>query len=452
MNLSNIEKSNASSQFIGDISQDIKTAVDRAFSKFAGSGGRAVVADGKTELDAKMAQDHIAAGHTFAILNARAGQLSTVFPGTGIAVPQDVALFAVKRLEIPGHQNRYHTIVTMVSHPESVKVELTVSSADGSIENQNPSTPSLSVESIAEALAQHVAQTSQLDSSLIPPNGACFGILTFTFPWSGIQGQPSWAEARGAQQTYSFSTTQSYYVYYANGDGENPPLYVILMTQSGNASPAQNGAGGLCSNSSNERAYVLATNSFASYVKHGDVTLVAQSPSATTSTPVTSNVSYPMTVMAQGPGGMVSTAFTAASSDQTGNPDWGVYQLGGLGSNAGWVYYNFTGWNASTQTVSNFPQWWNEIYDSNGYVVQLDSQCMNGGSFNAKAIWTIPQNKNNQAPLKFQLNIVNTLTLVGFANSEGTGNGYSQMGQNSVSKGSETPTWDLVALTRSQQS
>src|SRR5262249_28454562 len=152
-------------------------------------------------------------------------------------------------------------------------------------------------------------------------------------------------------------------------------------------------------------------------------------PSATTTTPVTDTIDYPMTVMALSGGGKISTPFTATITTNTDNPDWGVSQSGNPAANeAAWMYYNLTGWNASTQTPDNFGQWWAQMYGTDDNVNTLDSQCLNGASFHAEAVWTIPQNQNNQGPLNVQLQYTNTLMLEGFVNCDNSGDGHHEVG------------------------
>ncbi|WP_217589013.1 hypothetical protein [Burkholderia sp. GbtcB21] len=440
MNQLRNEAGRTSVEFMDGVSGGLRVAIYHTLSSI-GAVEQVVVADGHAGFDEQRARDALSAGHSFVILDAKAGQLSTVFRGTGITVPQDVALFAVQRREIPGHKDRYHTAVTIVPHEDSIMFR------------ESGSRPLLPVEQVAHAIAQHVAEPAQLDTNLIPPTGAYFHILTYTFQKGPAPISTSNTGSGPFSQPYSIRNTHNYYIYYANGDGQDP-YYLIFLDLNSNCVP---GVGGIY-NRDWGRGAGLTTNTVSSTVLDGSLSLVDLSPDGTTGSPVTTAVDYQITVMADDGGGSTSTPFTISKSVQTSNDNWGVGQTGVQSNNeAAWTYYENGLWSALSQTPDNFDSWkWN-LYAPDGssgdiqyYKVRpLDAQFNNGVSGETMALWTIPQNSGNQSPLNCQLHFKHEF-LVELINSTNwtTPTLYSW----TVSNEWDVPAWDLVALTGSPQS
>lgn len=439
MNLSRNEANRASIEFIDGVSPDFRTSIEHALSS-VGATAHVVVADGHAGFDEKRAHDALSAGHSFVILHAKPGQLGTVFPGTGITVPENAALFAVQRREIPGHKDRYHTTVTVVPHGDSITL---MGSSGGSTEREIGSTPSVPIERIVHAIAQHVAEPTQLDSDLIPPTGACYGIVTYNF-----NKGPTAISDKIAQQ-YSVRNTHNYYIYYANGDG-HAPYYVILLDLNGNCTPAVGGTMTL----DDRKGSGLVTNTVSSTVLDGSLSLTALSPNSTTSSPVGTSISYPITVMAQGNGGLQSTPFTIQRDVGTPNDKWGVAQTGVQANNeAAWTYYENGLWNAFTQTPSNFDSWKWQVFVSDGgryYKVRdLDTQFNSGVSLETMAVWTIPQNPGNQSPLNCQLHYKHEFLVEFFDSVDWV---TPSLWANTVTNEWDVPAWDLVKVTGSDKS
>lgn len=436
--------------FIGHIDTDISKAIEHALGRTRISGAHsALVIGGGAPFDIAGARRVLHEGGTVAILNARAGDLGDLYPGTGCEAPCDLALFAVRRVPIHGHSGRAHTIVTMLPDAALLQAQGEAVGEDGSVTPAAQAPLAWTPATIADELKRHLEEENVLDASLIPPTGAYYGTVTYNFPWSNTLTQSMWTTASGTTQTFAARVSQTYYVYFANGASQ-APQYVILMVQQGTASPSLTGTAGLCCYTNGERVFALGTNTLSATVVSGALSLVSMSPSATSTTPVTDTITYPMTVMAFSGGGRVSTEFTAQIGASTDNPDWGVTQTGNPAANeAAWMYYNITGWNASTQTPSNFGQWWAQMYGDGDSVNTLDSQCLNGASFHTLAVWTIPQNPNNAAPLNAQMGFKNTLVFEGFVNCDNSGNGHHQIGWASWWLPSTLPLWDLVAITGS---
>jgi hypothetical protein len=113
------------------------------------------------------------------------------------------------------------------------------------------------------------------------------------------------------------------------------------------------------------------------------------------------------------------------------------------------MYYNNSGWDAATQTYDNFNQWWSQMYGDSDRVINLAAQSLNGASFHAVALWTIPQNQNNQSPLNAQLLYEFSVDLDGFVNTANSGDGHHELGGYTIPNVLPLPQWDLVAITRS---
>ncbi|KVT57079.1 hypothetical protein [Burkholderia ubonensis] len=455
MNLTRNEASRASIEFTDGVSLEFQTAIEHALAS-VGATDHVVVADGHAGVDEKRAHDALLAGHSFVILHAKAGQLTKVLPGTGITVPEDAALFAVKRREIPGHPNRFHTTVTVVPHADAMSVTKGKAGKEGRAEQKKVSSPAAQIESIADTIAWHVAQPSQLDSGLYPPNKANFGVVTQNcsqsyddlYIWD-------WTNGNGDSQTASVRTTQNYYIYYANGAGQ-PPYYVILLDQNGTAAPGSGGAQGLATYQDGVKAFGLGTTVLSSTILIGSLSLAQLSPGASTSSPVETTIDYPITVMADnGHGGTVSTPFTIYKDVYNPNDKWGVTQTGNQAANeAAWEYYENSAWDALTQTPDSFFYWSGQMYSgdfNSGSVVGFDAQCINGVNYETMALWTIPANPGNQGPLDCQLAFNQSILVEGFANPDATGNGHHQIEWWTCASSWSFDVWDLVTITGSKQ-
>lgn len=439
-------------KIIGNVADEVHTAIERVVRphlQTESKESQLLVYDGASMIDAEEVRRTLDRGGVIAIIGASAGQLADLAPGTGCDVTQDAALFALKRTPIAGHPGKFHTIVTMLAHPGAIRMDGAVADAEGNQRSETQGQAPASAESIAEELKHHLLIDVPLDSTLIPPFGAFYNVNSYRIPWNPSVTQSFWPTANGATQTGSALTTITAYVYFANGVGQ-APHYVVLLVHNGSVIPATGGSGGLCSYFIGERAFALAANTLSTIDDFGGLSLVSQSPAAGTSTPVVDTINYPMTVMAQGDGGMVSQAFTVSASNSTDNPDWGVTQAGNPAANeASWMYYNQIGWDASTQTVSNFPDWWAQMYDSDDHVVELDAPCINSVSFDAMALWTIPQNPNNSGPLNIWPYFTQTLRFDGFVNRGNSGEWNHQIGEWNPSINWSLGNWDLVAMTQS---
>lgn len=434
-------------KFIGNHSLEVRDAILHSFPELADETGTTLshlfVVAGATGISDDAARIALEGGHNVVIMNASKGQLAGVDPGTGIEVPSDLALFAVKRIPIAGH-SRPHTIITMVANSEALGAESFSSNMDGKETPYQQPTPNMSLENSVQQLRLHVDSLLDLDSNLIPPSGTNYATMSYnmTYGWPVSQDW-GWGTSTANSQNFLSITSATFYIYLANGDGEVTPQYVILMTQKGSVTPAANGQiennGGAC-------YFVLATTTMQYTVQIGALTPPLVSPGSTTSSPVVTSVEFPMTVIADVPGGTGSLAFTPTFGASNDNIGWGIAFQPSSDNEANWVYYNNSGWNALTQSVSNFSDWGPNMYNDdnlNGF----DTQCLNGIDFSTAAIWTIPQNPQNAGPLNVQLYYRNTYRMDGFVNRGNSNCWKDQMGSLTGWCGQALTTWDLVALT-----
>lgn len=432
----------------GNVSDELAKAVKKHAGDIAGPG--ATLYEGHAQADADEVESTLASGRTLAVAHAPAGP---VFGGRIPALThltEPAALVAVSR-QCAGHGHA--TSITLV--PESRPAPRAVlTDEQGQQTKLGPGTvTSPTAADIAAALAGHTQASAAAvgDSSLIPPSGANFGIVQWNMPWTGTAKQDFWDENHGHSQMLGSNTSQTYYVYYANGNGSATPYYVVLAVSSGTVQPAVGGP--LCDYGPNERIFVLNTNLISVDLAKAPAasSLITYSPDGTRSTPVYDSVEIPMTVMALSGGGLQSTPFTAARSNSVPNEDWGVRKtsIAGRGPYLAAVeYYNITGWDASSE--ESFSVWWQQMYDQNDNVIELDAQCRTSASFDTMAAWQVPQNAGNQAPLSFQVRYTQNVSMTGFANLSGTGNGHHQQYTSNWWWDWSLPVWDLVALTGAQ--
>lgn len=438
-------------EFIGAFEQDFIRTIKALLVPYLheDSGvSKLLVFNGVTTIDTAKARTIIEGGGTVAIVNARTGQLADLYPGTGCEVTCDVPLFALKRTPVPGSMNATHSVITILENP---KIRATTPCVVKSVEETTwaaVNDSQISAETIAEELKTHMLVKQVFDDTLIPPDGAFYGIISYNIAWSTPLTQSYFPYLNGNTQTLSFRSTLTYYVYFANGAGQ-APQYVILLIESGNMIPATGGSQALCAYGPGEVSFVLAKNKISNLDVSGQLSLVNQSPANTTSSPVVDTIDYPMTVLARNSGGFNSTAFSVSTTASTANDGWGVDQNGDPSANeAAWQFYNNTLWNASTQDVNNWSQWSSNLYDHDDLLYNnFGSQCLNGASFHTMSVWTIPQNPGNASPLNIQFEHQNWITVQGFANSGNSPTGSDQMIDYNYWFSHTNPAWNLVALT-----
>jgi len=409
--------------------------------------GGAVIYDGnKDTLDIKVISDALENGKTVAVKNAKKGQLSGLYPGTGYEVPDNLALFAVKRVPLKSGKDKVHTVVTMI--PEKISTtQVIISESPGSGDTTTTGSFSPDDEMIMEEIQKHVDFTVGVDNYLVPPANinAFFGLLTQRYPWGGQLVQNFWSENKGATQTFQIATTQTYYFYLAQSPTGGYQYYVILV-QNGYLQASTSGK--LCSNDDNSRVFVNGLFTLSNGVSQGALTIVAASPYSSTNNqnPLIDVISLPMQLMAQVNGGNNPVAFQASYVNSVPNPDWGL-NLNESTPSLAWTYYNMTGWNALTQAPSDFGDWWAQMY-SDDKVISLDGQCTGAVNFDNVTGWSIPANPGNTSlPVNFTLSV--SITFEGFANPTGTGNGHHQIVAGCCDYEFTLPQLDLVKVTNS---
>jgi hypothetical protein len=408
--------------FANDIVDDVRAALTRA-GEGVGVGSeehRVTVFHGDGDIDAATVRRALDSGETVAVLRPRAGQLDAVEPNAGLAVPNDVALYAVKRVPASGRPGQHHTIVTTVHNGRTVDGQIKHDGTD-TAPAAAPSAP-LPLADIVTHMRRHMALTAEGVDGMAPPAGSSFAVLpTTNNTWSydaKIIDDISNEQVRitGRAQKIEFNLRQTHYVYLADG-GPSEPYYVIFQLNTGYVNPAVQG---LISDDTAVRCALRHSFFVGTSPTKGALSLVAFSPNPTSSTPVDMSVSYPMTVMATVQGaGKRRTEFSPSLSRSEPNPDAGVNvsQYQGVA----WTYGNTTDWNAFSNRP--FSDWWASLYGDGNKIKPINNSCKISNSFATVSVWTVPGGQ--PGPIQFSSTI--GVFLTGFTERGHDATGHNRM-------------------------
>ncbi|MCW3466404.1 hypothetical protein [Chitinophaga nivalis] len=380
-------------------------------------------------------------GKTVALKHTKASQLENLFPGC--SVPDDLALFAVKQVPIPGYKDKLHTIVTII--PEEIVYDLHIASDNTADTEKHQHKISLSDQQLNDEIGKHIQLQVNLVNSLTPPPelNAYFGLATQNFPYPVPYTQNIWSHNNGSQQTVQVSVTQTYYIYLAKSNNQNQ--FIVIMVQNGYSQASSTSV--LCCNDNQERIFLNSfftlTNTLSQF---SNAYMSSPGSSSNSSNPIIDSISYPMTVLVNKSGNPSVAPFTAQYSNSVNSADWGI-NLDQNGQSTSWSYYTTNPWNSRTQYFQDFGNWWGQMYSS-GNVVGMNNQCTGSVPFDSVAAWTTPASLAQQS---VYFSYSSNYYYVGFATPSGTGNGHHQMAQSSPNNTPNTPSWDLIQLTNSSK-
>ncbi|MBC9909455.1 hypothetical protein [Chitinophaga varians] len=396
-------------------------------------------------VDRQAVRAALEAGKSVAFKHTANGQPGNIIPG--IEIPQGLALFAIKQVPIPGYSHSKHTIATIIA--EEIPVTTQVTSAEKGLGQSRKETFSLSEEEIDEEIKKHTELQVDLNNSLTPPSDyeAYFHPYTQHFPFNPGYVQDAWDHNKGTVQYFQILVTQTYYVYLTLNGAQ--PQFNIIIVQNGYSQTSANG--NICCNDGWERVF-LNSCFHQRQVLTGCSNAYASSPTTclNSSTPIPDTIATSMQLICRAGGKVSYKDFTPQYANSVPSPDWGITLNQDYGS-VDWCYYTTNPWNSTQQFFWNFQDWYTRMYnDDNGNLVSINDQCCLVTNFDSVALWNAAA-QLGMTSLNVGLGYSSWYYIVGFASTNGSGDGSHEMTEVSPANSPSAVTVDLIYLTGSQK-